>query len=67
MLIFDKYLEIKLNANLIKNNCRNIIFAIFIAQTEINEPLLVSDDFCNFNYPPINTFVLNKYTLNANL
>lgn len=64
MLIFDKYLEIKLNANLIKNNCRNIIFAIFIAQTEINEPLLVSDDFCNFNYPPIKTFVLSKYNLN---
>ena len=63
-IIFFKYLEIKLNANLIKNNSRNIIFAIFIAQTEINEPLLVSDDFCNFNYPPIKAFIETKYDLN---
>lgn len=62
--IFQKYLEIKLNNNLIENNNRNIIFAIFIAQTEKNEPLLVNDDFCNLNYPPIRNFLKSKCSLN---
>lgn len=62
--IFNKYLQITLNNYLINNNCRNIIFAIFIAQTEIYEPLLITDDFCNYNYPPIKTFATSKYNLN---
>lgn len=63
-MIFNNNLNIKLNENLIKNNCRNIIFAIFIAQTEIYEPLLVDEDFCNFNYPPIKSFVNSNFTIN---
>ena len=62
--IFKKYLQKTLNNNLITNNCRNIIFAIFIAQTEIYEPLLITEDFCNYNYPPIKTFVASNYNLN---
>jgi len=62
--IFNKYLNIKLNDNLIKNNCRNIFFSIFIAQTEIYEPNLITEDFCNFNYPPIKKFINSNYSLN---
>jgi len=62
--IFNSNLNVPLNGHLIKNNCRNIIFAIFIAQTEINEPLLITEDFCNLNYPPIKNFVSNNYSLN---
>lgn len=60
--IFNKYLKIELNENL-KNN-RNIIFDIFIAQTEKNEPLLIDEDFCNLHYPPIKAFLKSNYTLN---
>ena len=62
--IFDKYLKVKLHPYLIKNNCRNVIFAIFIAQTNIYEPLLITEEFCNYNYPPITTFVTSNYSLN---
>lgn len=62
-LIFNKYLQISLNNHLIKNNCRNIIFAIFIAQTEIYEPLLVDENFCSLNYPPLKDFLKSNYNL----
>jgi hypothetical protein len=61
-MIFDKYLKTNLNKNLINN--RNIIFNIFISQTEKFEPLLVDDDFCNLHYPPLKIFLKSKYTLN---
>jgi len=61
--IFIKYLEREINYNLEKRGCRDIIFAIFVGQTEINEPLLVDDNFCNLNYPPLKDFMKNKYTL----
>lgn len=61
-MIFNKYLNIETNNNL--SNNRNIIFHIFIAQTEKNEPLLITDDFCNLHYPPIINFLKSKYTLN---
>lgn len=61
-MIFDKYLKIGLNKYLVNN--RNIIFTIFIAQTEINEPSLVDEDFCQFHYPPLRTFLKSKYSLN---
>jgi hypothetical protein len=56
--IFNNYIKEKL---LIEN--RNIIFCIFLAQVNINEPLLITNDFCNFNYPPINTFINSKYDI----
>ena len=62
--IFNKYLNVNLHPLLIKNNCRNIIFAIFICQTYIYEPSLITEDFCNFNYPPIVSFANSNYTLN---
>jgi len=62
--IFKEYLKTSLNSSLIKNNCRNIIFAIFIGQIEINEPLLISDDLCNLTYPPLKDFLKSKYDLN---
>jgi DNA polymerase III delta prime subunit len=66
--IFLKYLNVKLNKFLITTDtnqgCRNIIFAIFIAQTEINEPLLITEDFCKLNYPPLKKFLETKYDLN---
>jgi hypothetical protein len=60
-LIYNKYFKIELNKNLINN--RNIIFNIFISQTEKFEPLLVDDDFCNLHYPPLRTFLKSKYSL----
>lgn len=62
--IFNSNLKISLNGNLIKNNCRNIIFAIFIAQTELYEPQLITEEFCNLNYPPIKDFVSTNFSLN---
>lgn len=62
--IFNHHLKISLNQTLSKNNCRNIIFALFIAQTEIYEPLLVNEDFCSYNYPPIKDFVSSNFSLN---
>jgi len=61
-MIFNKYLKLETNKNL--SNNRNIIFHIFIAQTEKNEPLLITDEFCNLHYPPIINFLKSKYTLN---
>jgi hypothetical protein len=29
----------------------------------MNEPLLITEDFCKYNYPPINNFVNSKYDL----
>jgi len=67
-IILKKYLNIELNKYLISNEniqgTRNIIFAIFISQTEINEPLLITEDFCNLNYPPLKKFLESKYDLN---
>jgi len=63
-LIFNKYLDNKLTSYLIDNNCRNIYFSIFIKQVELNEPHLINTDFCDLNYPPINTFIKSKYNLN---
>jgi hypothetical protein len=57
--IFNKYLE----TSLIISNNRNIIFCIFISQVKINEPLLITPDFCEFNYPLIKKFLDSKYDL----
>uniref|UniRef100_A0A6C0CHS4 Uncharacterized protein n=1 Tax=viral metagenome TaxID=1070528 RepID=A0A6C0CHS4_9ZZZZ len=57
-IIFNNYIKEKL---LIEN--RNIIFCIFLAQVNINEPLLITNDFCNFNYPPIQAFVNYKFDI----
>ena len=54
-MIFNKYLKIETNKNL--SNNRNIIFHIFIAQTEKNEPLLITDELCNLHYPPLLNFL----------
>ena len=63
-LIFKKYLEIELNKYLIANENRNIFFSIFVAQIEINEPLLITEEFCNLNYPPVKDFLNSNYDLN---
>jgi|688.fasta_scaffold32779_5 DNA polymerase III delta prime subunit len=63
-MIFTKYLNRQLNNYLIQNNCRDIYFAIFIGQVEINEPLLISEVFCNYNYPPIVNFINSNYNSN---
>jgi len=56
--IFNDFIQEKL---LIEN--RNIIFCIFLSQVNINEPLLITNEFCNFNYPPIFNFVNTKYDI----
>jgi hypothetical protein len=61
--IFITYLKIPLNPHLINNNCRNIYFAIFISHVELNEPLLITEDFCNLNYPPLRSFIDSKFNL----
>jgi DNA polymerase III delta prime subunit len=57
-IIFNNYIK----ENLLIEN-RNIIFCIFLAQVNINEPLLITNDFCNFNYPPIQAFVNSKFDI----
>ena len=58
-IIFNKYL----NSSLVVSNNRNIIFCIFLSQVKINEPHLITDDFCEFNYPLIKKFLDSKYDL----
>jgi len=61
-MIFNKYINRPLITYSIPNN-RNIIFYIFLAQISINEPLLISEGFCKFNYPPIHNFIQSKYNI----
>ena len=58
-LIFNKYL----NSEQVITNNRNIIFCIFLSQVKINEPHLITTEFCNFNYPLIKNFLETKYDL----
>lgn len=58
-LIFNKYL----NSEQVITNNRNIIFCIFLSQVKINEPHLITNEFCNFNYPLIKNFLETKYDL----
>ena len=58
--IFNHYFNYQ---NKIKILNRNIIFHIFILQVYKNKPLLITDDFIKFNYPPINNLVKSKYDL----
>ena len=58
-IIFNKYL----NIDTIVSNNRNIIFCIFLSQVKINEPNLINNDFCEYNYPPIIKFIETKYDL----
>ena len=62
--IFNNYLDISLNKHLISQDMRDIIFAIFVAQTEINDKNLITYDFCNLKYPPLKKFLESKYDLN---
>lgn len=55
--IFDRHLGHSLNNHLIEIRTRNIISCIFISQVEIEEPSLVSKEFCTLHYPPICDFV----------
>lgn len=58
-IIFNKYL----NIDTIVSNNRNIIFCIFLSQVKMNEPNLINNDFCEYNYPPIIKFIESKYDL----
>ena len=60
-MIFNKYLEYKFDNY---NENRNIIFNIFLAQVNINEPHLITNEFCKYNYPLIKNFMNSKYDLN---
>jgi len=60
--IFQKYLKLNLNEEI--EISRNIIFNIFLQQIKINEPLLLTEEFYNYNYPPIVKFYNSKYDLN---
>lgn len=55
--IFQKHLGCDLNRYLCEIKTRNVIKALFIAQVEINEPHLISKEFCCLNYPPLYEFV----------
>lgn len=65
--IFENYLHIKLNKYLIDKKTRNIIHAIFIAEVERNEPHLITNEFCNYNFPPIYDFLKTFNKKNNNL
>lgn len=57
--IFDRHLNYKLNKHLCRSKTRNIVSCIFISQVEIDEPGVVSKEFCTMNYPPISDFIRN--------
>ena len=59
-MIFRDYLK----SNFRPKTNRNIIFNIFLAQVNINEPHLITKEFCEYNYPLIKTFINSKYDLN---
>lgn len=61
-MIFKNYLNCPLLPYI--QDKRDIFFAIFISQTIKYEPLLITQDFCNLNYPPLRTFLDSKYNLN---
>ena len=65
--IFIKFLNKKLNKHLIENNCRNLIFSIFIANVEEKQPELVTKEYCILNFPPLYNFITKfnkkKYNL----
>lgn len=61
-MIFNNYLDCSLSPYI--QDKRDIFFAIFISQTAKYEPLLITEDFCNLNYPPLRTFLDSKYNLN---
>ena len=58
-LIFNNYL----NSEQVIYNNRNIIFCIFLSQVKINEPQLITSDFCEYNYPLIKKFIESKYDI----
>ena len=57
--IFNNYL----NSEQVIYNNRNIIFCIFLSQVKINEPQLITSDFCEYNYPLIKKFIESKYDI----
>ena len=59
-MIFRDYLK----SNFRPKTNRNIIFNIFLAQVNNNEPHLITKEFCEYNYPLIKTFINSKYDLN---
>jgi hypothetical protein len=59
-MIFRDYLK----SNFRPKTNRNIIFNIFLAQVNINEPHLITKEFCEYNYPLIKSFINSKYDLN---
>ena len=56
-MIFNNYLNKKLNNFLLKSNCRNLIFAAFISDIEDKEPELITEEFCNLKFPPLYNFI----------
>ena len=60
-MIFKNYLNCLLSSYI--QDKRDIFFAIFISQTIKYEPLLITQDFCNLNYPPLRSFLNSKYNL----
>tara|TARA_B110000858_G_scaffold2862_1_gene3318 strand:+ start:11257 stop:12183 length:927 start_codon:yes stop_codon:yes gene_type:complete len=63
--IFKNILNKKLNNFLLKSNCRNLIFSLFISEIEDKEPHLITEDFCNLKFPPIYNFI-KKYNKKKN-
>jgi DNA polymerase III delta prime subunit len=65
--IFNKYLKINVNKHLLKENTRDFIKAIFLAEVERNEPHLLTYDYCTYRFPLIYNFMVNFSKTNTNL
>lgn len=63
--IFELYLGTQLNKYLKDIKTRNIIKSIFISEIEINNPSLITKEFCIFHFPPLYEFV-EKFTPKKN-
>jgi hypothetical protein len=49
---------------LIKHNCRNLYFAIYVAWLFANTPEMVTEEMCKYNVLPIHEFFKNKKEIN---
>jgi len=65
--IFQKYDLTYNKATFNKTLSRDIIRLIFLADVAIHEPLLITEGFTNYNYPPLYDFLKSYNNKNNNL
>lgn len=65
--IFEKYNLTYNKSTFNKTLSRDIIRLIFLADVSVHEPLLITESFSNYNYPPLYDFLKNYNNKTINL